>query len=131
MLLPDGAGGGASRVGHRDQLGHEGGATRFVATCAFGKWHYSCGEGGHTDLQFLQRCNFLRDLYGATFFPYEARCNLASPASRKPRQEGRDSADKVYTIVAPRVGPVGDHNFHGATGGTFSVHVCTLRGCSD
>ena len=75
--------------------------------------------------------NFLRELYGATFFPYEARCNLAGPACRKPRQEGRDSADKIYTIVAPRVGPVGDHNFHGATGGTFSVHVCTLRGCSD
>ena len=47
---------------------------------------------------------------------YEARCNLAGPACRKPRQEGRDSADKIYTNVAPRVGPVGDHNFHGATG---------------
>ena len=99
MLLPDGAGGGATRVGHRDQLGHEGGATRFVATCAFGKWHYSCGEGGHTDLQFLQRCNFLRDLYGATFFPYEARCNLASPASRKPRQESRNSARPEFSII--------------------------------
>ena len=38
---------------------------------------------------------------------------------------------RSYTIVAPGVGPVGDHNFHGATGGSFSVHVCTLRGCSD
>ena len=34
--------------------------------------------------------NFLRQLYGATFFTYEARCNLASPTCRKPRQEGRD-----------------------------------------
>ena len=30
--------------------------------------------------------NLLRDLYGTSFFPYKARCNLASPASRKPRQ---------------------------------------------
>ena len=36
-------------------------------------------------------------------------------------------ADKIDPIVAPRVGPVGDHHFHGATGGSFSVHVCTLR----
>ena len=50
--------------------------------------------------------NFLRELYGTTFFPYEARCNLAGPACRKPRQEGRDFADKIYTIVAPRVGLV-------------------------
>ena len=43
------------------------------------------------------------------------------PSLQEPRQESRDSADKIYTIMAPRVGPVGDHNFHGATGGTFSV----------
>ena len=49
----------------------------------------------------------------------------------EPRKEGRDSADEVYAIVASGVGPVGDHNFHGATRGSFSVHVCTLRCCSD
>ena len=68
MLLPDGAGGGATRAGHRDHLGHEGGATRFVATCAFGMWHYSRGEGGHTDLQFLQRWKVFSKQFKLTLF---------------------------------------------------------------
>ena len=48
--------------------------------------------------------------------PYEGRCNLAGPACRKPSQEGRDSADKIYTIVAPRVGRLVTTTFTGPLG---------------
>ena len=61
---------------------------------------------------------------------YEARCNLAGPACRKPCQEGRDSADKIYTIVASRVGRLVTTTFTGHWGHVLG-HVCTLRGCSD
>ena len=60
--------------------------------------------------------NFLRQLYGATFFTYEARCNLASPTCRKPCQEGRDPADKIDPIVAPRVGRLVTTTFTGPLG---------------
>ena len=33
-------------------------------------------------------------------------------------------ANEFYAIVASEMGSVGDHNFHWATRGSFSVHVC-------
>ena len=49
---------------------------------------------------------------------------LLAQLAGKPRQEGRDSADKIYTNVALRVGPVGDHNFHwGHWGHVLGSHL--------
>ena len=52
--------------------------------------------------------NFLRQLCGATFLTDEARCNFARPTCRKPRKEGRDSADEFYAIVASGMGSVAE-----------------------
>ena len=75
--------------------------------------------------------NFLRQLSGATFLTGETRRNFTRPTCRKPGKESRDSADEFFAIVASGMGSVGDHNFHGATRGLFSVHVRTLCGSSD
>ena len=42
--------------------------------------------------------NFLRELYGATFFPYEARYNLAGPACRKPRMKPIRGIQKAFSL---------------------------------
>ena len=60
--------------------------------------------------------NFLRQLYGATFFTYEARCNLASPTCRKPCQEGRDSADKIDPLWRREWGRLVTTTFMGPLG---------------
>ena len=77
-------------------------------------------------LKWTDNGHFLRQLYGDTFLTNEARCNFARPTRREPRKEGRDSADKIYAIVASGVGPVGDHDFHGATIGARSRFTSAL-----